>query len=279
MVHVLPPPEVDSIGLINDVIAERQNGVNAVFFNGIAAEWLARVQAYLDHHGSAALVEKWPAIAADKTKFIGLYKHPAEGSAQGMVLENLRAHELVICPACGEAGRPNTLDHYLPKGVYPQFAIVPQNLFPMCDACQGAKLELTGDAQTPRFFIHPYYDRFSAPEVVSLRIHAPFDTPTFELIPNPNLMDDERTLVGVHIEKLEIISRFATFFSGAYRRVLRLAGEIRSGGQNMEAMLSFFRGNARAISPNSWDCIVYDAVLPNAELMEYLTDGELPTYL
>ncbi|AYG59981.1 hypothetical protein CCGE525_15045 [Rhizobium jaguaris] len=279
MVHILTPPAVDDVGLIDDVIAERQTGVNAAFFNGIAVEWRERVQSYLDGRGSPAVVERWPAAEARKSTLIGLYTHPAEGSAQATVLNNLRSHELVICPACGEAGRPNTLDHYLPKRLYPQFAIVAHNLFPMCDACQKAKLEETGDAQNPRFFIHPYFDRFSAPKLVALRIEPPFSTPLFELTANPDLHDHERAIVAIHVEKLEVTTRFASFFSGAHRRVLRLAGEIREGGQDLVAMFGYFRGNACAISPNSWDFIVYDAVLSNPELMNFLQNGELPPLL
>ena len=279
MVHVLTPPMVDDVGLINDVVAERQNGVNAAFFNGIATEWRERVQAYMDGRGSPAVVQRWPAAEARKKTLVGLYTHPGEGSAQETVLNNLRSHDLVICPACGEAGRPNTLDHYLPKRLYPQFAIVAHNLFPMCDACQKAKLEETGDALNPRFFIHPYFDGFSAPKLVTLRIEPPFSTPLFELCSNPDLNDQERALVAIHIEKLEVTTRFSSFFAGAYRRVLRLAADIRAGEQNMEAMFGFFRGNARAISPNSWDHIVYDAVLSSPELMDFLNNGELPPLL
>src|SRR3546814_3004594 len=60
----------------------------------------------------------------------------------------LHVHELNHCPACGEPGTPNTLDHYLPKGRYPHFCVTPLNLFPMCDACQQAKGEKTGDADS-----------------------------------------------------------------------------------------------------------------------------------
>ena len=67
------------------------------------------------------------------------------------MLQSLRNHDLQLCPACGEAGAPNTLDHYLPKGKYPHFCVTPHNLFPMCDACQRRKGDRTGDENNPRF--------------------------------------------------------------------------------------------------------------------------------
>jgi DNA-binding transcriptional LysR family regulator len=92
------------------------------------------------------------------------YSHPAEGSAQGSMLEPLRDEDLDVCPACGSP--PETLDHYLPKGRYPQFVITPVNLTPMCDPCHRRKKEKTGNAVSPRFFIHPYFDAFSLPQIL-----------------------------------------------------------------------------------------------------------------
>ncbi|WP_430253117.1 hypothetical protein [Neorhizobium sp. DAR64872/K0K18] len=273
------PPTIDSIALLNQVIAERQNGSNAAFFNGIALEWRDRVQSYLDSHGSPEVVAQWPAIEDDKDKLINLYKNRTKGSAQGTAIRDLRQHSLQICPACGEFGRPNTLDHYLPKGIYPHFAVVPHNLFPMCDACQGIKLEKVGDGDTARFFIHPYYDRFTCSQLATLSIVAPFETPTFTLVPNPELDVAERALVATHLKELGIAERYIDFFKEEYRRLLRLVHLMRSNGQDCEATLSFFRFNAHDVSPSSWQHVFYDGVLSNSELIGYLTYSDLPPYL
>lgn len=279
MVHPLSPPNLSSTDLIVQVVAERQNGVNKDFFNGIAAEWRERVQGYLDNSGSPIEVGTWPAIEARKNTFINLYNDPAEGSAHGVALEALRGHRLTFCPACGEMGKPNTLDHYLPKGKYPHFAVVPHNLFPMCDACQKAKLEKTGDDISPRFFIHPYYDRFSSPRIVTLVIEAPFATPTFVIKASDALEDDEKALVSAHLRELEITTRFGDFFREEYIRLLRLVSGIRGGGQSCDVFLEMFKANANLVSPNSWHHIVYDSVLSNPELMAYLSTGDLPPLL
>jgi hypothetical protein len=52
MVMTLPLPTVDSVQLASDVVAERANGVNAAFFNGIQQEWCLRIQQYIDAAGS-----------------------------------------------------------------------------------------------------------------------------------------------------------------------------------------------------------------------------------
>lgn len=60
------------------------------------------------------------------------------------------------CPLCG-LGPAKTLDHHLPKSRYPVFAVLPSNLVPACDWCQGAKLEVF-PTKAEEETLHPYFD-------------------------------------------------------------------------------------------------------------------------
>lgn len=141
MVMYLPSPKVDCVTLVDDIVEERVNGINSDYFESIREEWKARVQEYIDENGSPRKIQPWPYVTSHKQKFQNLYKHPQEQSVQKPILDSLRSRELQICPACGEDGTPNTLDHYLPKEAYPEFSITPINLSPMCDICQGKKVQ------------------------------------------------------------------------------------------------------------------------------------------
>ncbi|MBU1222965.1 MAG: hypothetical protein KKA22_07385 [Gammaproteobacteria bacterium] len=272
-------PAVDSLQLVTDVVAERANGVNAGFFNGIEQEWRQRVQQYINAAGSPAMVTTWAAAQARKTSFLSLYLAPAENSVQGRMLSAMRQHELTVCPACGELGRPNTLDHYLPKRLYPQFCVTPANLFPMCDACQLAKGEKVGDARTPRFFIHPYFDAFVAEQVLRLEIHAPFDAPTFTLGLVEGLGPSKARLVRSHMRELEIEKRYAGFFRNQHRRLLRLVDAMRVAGQDVQQTLTTFKHGATEPSLNTWEHVFYAAAIDNPDLIDYLTNAQLPQYL
>lgn len=278
MVMPLPAPVTCSLKLVDDVVAERQNGVNAAFFAGIAAEWRDRVQDFIDACGSPAVVQTWPAIDQKKVSFLNLYASPAEGSCQGAMLQALRRHDLTLCPACGEPGRPNTLDHYLPKGRYPHFCVTPLNLFPMCDACQAEKLEKTGDANGERFFLHPYFDVFVAQQVIAITIQPPFDAPTFDLLPVAGLTPEEARLVASHVRELAITQRYAHFFRGQHRRLLRLVERMRASGQDVAETIETFRLNYEHPTRNAWEYVFYAAVLENPDFVQYLREGQLPTF-
>ncbi|CAN7660723.1 hypothetical protein LJR225_005257 [Phenylobacterium sp. LjRoot225] len=271
-------PEDCGLDLVDAVVAERQNGPNAALFTGWAAEWRDRVQAYLDHGGSPEHVPVWLDVMVHKGKFHNLYNSADPESAHGEVLARLREHDLTLCPACGEPGRPNTLDHYLPKGRYPHFSLTPANLFPMCDACQAKKLEKTGDSAEPRYFLHPYFDTFIKAQILKMKIDPPFDKPMFYLAPF-GLAEREAALVASHLRELHIPGRFLKFFTDEHRRLLRNVSRMRAKNQDVAATLESFSFDAADPTPNSWQHLFYDAVITNSDLMHYLMTADLPPYL
>lgn len=90
------------------------------------------------------------------------YMEAAFGQVQiGGRLAALRARLLASigsCPYCG-FGEPRELDHYLPRSIYGELAIYPNNLIPSCSACNNAKRAAVpglGSAHGPGL-IHPYF--------------------------------------------------------------------------------------------------------------------------
>lgn len=277
MVMRLPMPPHCSVTLVRHVVLERQNGVNAQYFNGIHAVWESKVQEYIRYCGSPEHLLPWAEIPRERNKsFLNLYLSPKADSAQFLVLKDLNDHSLNVCPACGEFGRPNTLDHYLPKGKYPHFCITPVNLFPMCDRCQKEKLEKTGDEAQPRFFLHPYFDTFVAQQVVRIIIDPPYKSPSFRIEFSDWLSADQLAVVTSHVRELAIEERFAHFFKDESIRIQKLAASMRVSGLSIEQVIRGFEISYQAPSLNTWQHLYYAAVLDNAEMIEYLSRGELP---
>jgi hypothetical protein len=149
----------------------------------------------------------------------------------------------------------------------------------MCDACQRAKGEKTGDADAVRFFIHPYFDVFVAEQVVALKIEPPFEVPTFALLPRNGLLVSQAGLVETHLRELEIHNRYSRFFRNEYRRLLRLVARMRISHLPIRENLELFEGNASDTSLNSWEYIFYNAVLANDGLMDFLENSARPLLL
>lgn len=281
MVIRLQLPNIDYDDFIDAVVTERQAGRNASFFTGIKHEWKDRTQNYLDNMGNPEVVKRWNRVTeADGKKFVNLYNNPKAGAAHRPILESLRARTLQICPACGEDGTPNTLDHYLPKDDFPEFAITAANLSPMCDICQGEKKTKTVTAANERIFLHPYYDEFLGMQVVVLEFVKPLETPpSFTLRPSHALDAAQTALVSRHIHELGVIRRYHHFFRDEYMRLLRLTNDIHQRGQNLREQLENFRNMASYKSVNSWLHVFYAGVTADNDLMAYLETGDMPDFV
>ena len=60
------------------------------------------------------------------------------------------------CPLCVQRS-VTTLDHHLPKALFPALAVTPLNLVPACSDCNKAKLGASPDTARDAP-LHPYYD-------------------------------------------------------------------------------------------------------------------------
>lgn len=274
----LPKPVIDIASYVSEVVAERQNGVNAAFFAGIEGAWTTRCQEYDTKAGDPTELPTWATALGQATSFNTLYASPAEKAAQAPILKTLRDRSLTLCPMCGEGGTPNTLDHYLPKQAYPDFSILPLNLVPACDICQGHKLaRYTGP--DGRLFLHPYYDEFLEGRALALRIHPPYKAPTPELVCHPAVPAEAIDVVTRHIGELQLHARFKSSFRKEYIRVLRHAARMRKRNRDLYAAFEDLREHAADRSVNSWEHILYECVVNDADLMAYLAAGQLPDHL
>jgi hypothetical protein len=279
MVMKLDLPKVVHADMIDAIVDERQGGINAAYFTGIREAWKARVLAYVEAGGNPEVIQPWPNIAQHKTKLKSLYLNAKEGSTQKLILDELRSRKLQLCPACGEDGTPNTLDHYLPKETYPEFSILPANLSPMCDACQGEKSSKTLDEDSRRLFLHPYFDQIQDLQLVQFAIGQPFDAPeTIELTPHVDLDAALAALVVRHLAELGISKRYHRFFRDEYMKLLRLVQHMRTRQQSVRDNLELFRDYAYQKSVNSWLHIFYTGVLANEDLLVYLEGGVLASF-
>ncbi|WP_295934187.1 hypothetical protein [uncultured Xanthomonas sp.] len=276
MVTRLELPAIDDDDYITGVVRERQAGINAAYFTGILEKWQGWVRAYVRVHGDPAQIPASPIRDTDKNKFHNLYTGAQDDSVHGAELKKLRDGKPQFCPACGEPGQPNTLDHYLPKELFAEFSITPANLFPMCDTCQGFKGVLTVDEAGLRYFIHPYFDDFARDQLLLIKFQAPFDAPTMTLRVNLAPDSDAYQLTHRHIEKLRLETRVQHFMRDEYSHLLRLAQDTRKDGGDVRANLHQFARMYRARSVNRWEHIWYASVLADNALVTYLAEEPLP---
>ena len=62
------------------------------------------------------------------------------------------------CPICGSTGGNTNLDHYLPKSKFPTLCVTPDNLIPMCAACNEKK-GTYHNLESDKRLLHLYFER------------------------------------------------------------------------------------------------------------------------
>ncbi len=154
-----------SAGVVFERCAQRVKSPQREKFLSITSEIEREAKLY-DQRGKRHTLhctEAAEKVGADVStkEMVNLYDtHLArEGSVCKPIYDELKAiPKLGRCPLCG-IGTVSTLDHYLPKSVFPQLAVTPTNLVAACRDCNTAKKDnfiADPNLQT----IHPYYDDF-----------------------------------------------------------------------------------------------------------------------
>lgn len=286
MVSKINLPEDDSIEILMGVINERQK--YKPFYNRITNDLIRQAEVFIENKGSPLgltpldinnYTDSEEEASQRKKSLIGLYT-PKFEKLPFVQLETMRKHNgLVVCPSCGEPGRPRTLDHYLPKDIFPELSVLLLNLTPMCDWCQGEKLTsyVTEDGQ--KRYIHPYFDDVNRP-LFSIIFSPPFSTPLINIAVKKEIPDELILLVKSHLEGVDFLTRFKEYFKTRYISVLRRAHNCRQPEtKNLRNTLAIFLEMEQEKSINSWDAVLYRSILENDELMEYLENGPLPDNL
>jgi hypothetical protein len=214
----LPRPTHADVDVLSATCTRRSWGLHK-------ASWKAAYFRYKRVRGNP-----WRLTATTFNPDIGddLYKL-YDSNKNGKALTALRRMELGCCPVCGGT-TTGTLDHYLPRDVYPEFSIFSLNLVPACPHCNsGSKGTTVKGASYGERFLHPYFDDLANGPIWRVAFRAPYAMLTFDAVPEQGLSPAQTKMVKFHLQNV-LGSQFETFVRtqwGKMPNVLR----IRAGGR------------------------------------------------
>jgi hypothetical protein len=116
-------------------------------------EVLDSYQAYIGSNGDALRITPIAVSAELKSGLHKNYNSPPQFLPH---IKQIREASPRVCPMCGSP-KTMSLDHLLPKEVYPEFSIFSKNLVPACD-CNTKRRTNTVDHLTQGRVLHPYFD-------------------------------------------------------------------------------------------------------------------------
>lgn len=168
------------------------------------------------------------------------------------------------CPFCGQR-KVSTLDHFLPKTLYPTYAINPFNLVAACSDCNKLKRN-EGINSLENQLIHPYYDDFNDDIWIKANINESdpigFDFYTIK----PDRWDIKKyKRANNHFNKFQLNKLYkahaAEMFSeySVSLKKLYYAGKVNLVKEDLYDRIE----EARANRLNGWKVAMYDALLNN----------------
>ncbi len=168
---------------------------------------------------------------------------------------------LPCCPMCG-SGSTGHLDHYLPRGAYPEFSIFTANLVPACQHCNSSGKATTFKGTAPERFIHPYFDTLADRALWRVRFIAPLPAVNFEIEVEDWLNGDARTRVLFHLKHVlggQFQMAMRTRWSRLPIHILHRSGDALSLNEAVVtreiAYLSGYSETSHGL--NSWEAAFY----------------------
>jgi len=211
---------------------------------------------------------------ADRDVLIEFYEKPPKKLNEE--LKNRRTkHELKDCPFCGNPLKPLTLDHFIPKSIWPDYSILPNNLIPQCKSCAPIKGEKYYDDKTSKsFFINPIYSDLL--ERIRLKIEIDFkeDDNQFDFkirfLTDEKITKNELERLKSHLETLKVKSRILVYCKTT---VSELINDCKAKKFDLKMVLKA-RKEERFINDDSvrdWQTALFLGLLANDYFLIYLT--------
>jgi hypothetical protein len=227
-------------------------------------------------HGDTVIVG-----ALTKEQLVALYDDhmvKAPGPAR-KIYDDILVAAAGHCPFCGGIGHVKTLDHYLPKSIFPAYSVLPHNLVPSCRDCNtGKNASFATQAQDQA--LHPYLDDqkfFQERWIVAEIAKTNPILVSFKCAPPPTWSDTEQNRARSHFTNYNISSRYSIQAATEVSTVTTTRGSSLKilSPLNFRAYL-LDHANSGKLDLNGWNRTMYAAL---AETSWFLTtDFSVPDW-
>jgi 5-methylcytosine-specific restriction endonuclease McrA len=175
------------------------------------------------------------------------------------------------CPLCG-LSKWDTFDHFVPKSLFPEFAVLPQNLVACCWKCNHLKGN-QWERDKPPAILNAYHDPW--PRKRFLVAFVDFDSHTgasveFAVLNSLKSGRIARRRLTRHAERLKLLQRFGEAGAAAvedYRISLAKHGQ-KSRTQRKRFLQQEAAGVEEKYGANHWRAVLLDALANCAPFLD-----------
>lgn len=244
---------------------EKLESIKEIVFN--------RYDEYLDKKNILEDIKDSPECCKEmKDTLKGCYTRDKEYEV-GIVTSNIISMQTSSvqskCPHCG-LSEPDTIDHYLPKDIFPEFSILPINLVPMCGRCNNIK-NTDWKINGYRNSIHFYFDTFIDKKFLycKLEYRSKVNTipiPKFYFQKHEEMNDTQFIIAKNHFDTFKLYERYSKqiveTISSTYEECIESGLGIDINKRTIGARI---KSKIRRHGVNYWEVCVLEAILDSEE--------------
>jgi hypothetical protein len=172
-------------------------------------------------------------------------------------------HNSKVCPVCG-FGKSRTLDHYLPKAIFPAYAVDPLNLIPCCRDCNFEKR--SDIPEKGKETLHPYYDVINDERWLYTEIGEDERLAFVYKVRKPqNWENDKFIKLKYHFEVFDLSDLYSTLASQEINDQAYFLNKLFAigGPEVVKEQLIEFHISAQKQDINHWKSAMYEALAYN----------------
>lgn len=163
------------------------------------------------------------------------------------------------CPYC-HFGHVETLDHFLPKAIYPAFSVTPENLIPACMRCNKGKG--SGVVTHENEISHPYFEDPRIENETWLHAKIIQTNPTtseFNAICPTDWPDDLAKRVSNYFRDFDLAKRYSIEAASELVSASAYLADLTSPTLRIEHLKRVAK-QEQQLSPNGWKTALYRAL-------------------
>jgi hypothetical protein len=200
------------------------------------------------------------------------FRNPHIQSLKDLVLTDDEGRTHNTCLNC-YMNEANTIDHFLPKGEYPQFAVHPKNLIPSCSNCNSKKSTNWRTGETS-LFINAYLDNIPDDQFLFCNV-IPTKTSfkvNFFIQNVSNINATTFALIESHFSRLKICKRLNKYSNTAITEIVNDYLPYRCGRLNdfITHVNKSMVHNINSFGINSWKNVLKSSLISSTVFQNYL---------
>ena len=162
------------------------------------SQWQVAYNQYRAHFGNpwnVSLVRFPPAVEDEQC-------HLYDKRRSGKRIREIRdMPNLLCCPMCG-SGTTGSIDHFLPRDIFPEFSVMLANLVPACTHCNSSAKGNTYRGVNPESFLHPYFESLAQSPIWLIETVRPLAAATFKPTVLSTLTGTDALRIAFHLRNI-----------------------------------------------------------------------------